>query len=69
LILRAFIAKLLNENADFRGIARLDGPDEEMGIYCIFEIDHATIFSRIWILTQVGGLLMGSADCCMLPAA
>jgi hypothetical protein len=36
LILHAFIAKFLNENADFRGIARLDGPDEEMGVYCIF---------------------------------
>ena len=55
MILRAFIAELLNEKADFCGIARLDGADEEMGIYCIFEIDHATIFSRIRILTQVGG--------------
>ena len=66
--MRAFIAELLNEKADFGRIAWLNGADEEVGIYCISEIDHATIFSRIRILTQVGGFLMRPADCCILPA-
>jgi hypothetical protein len=60
---------LLNEKANFCRIARLNGADEEIGIYGIFEIDHATIFSRVRILTQMGGLLMGFAGYCILPAA